>query len=108
MKSLLEEAIKSGEDARTGAIAEVENIPPKDFAFRPAEGVRSISELVVHIMEVGLMMVGELTRNDGDFKRKAYTKLIDEYAAAIQDLTRKRDLLATLRRTFREGVTAFR
>lgn len=108
MKSLLEEVIEAWEDTRAGVIAEVENIPPKEFGFRPTEDNRSVSELVVHIMEVGLMMSGELTREGGDFRRKPYDKLIDEYARSIQHLSSKRELLAALRSTLRDGVKAFR
>ena len=59
MKSLLEEAIEAWEDARNGVIAEVENIPANRFEFRPTPDNRTVSELVRHIMEVSLMMVGE-------------------------------------------------
>ena len=108
MNSLLEEAIEAWEDTRSGTIDEVENIPPKQFGFRPTEENRTVSELVVHIMEVSMMMAGELTRDDGSFRRKPYPKLIDEYASSIQKLSTKRELIATLRSTLRDGVKAFR
>lgn len=108
MNSLLEEAIEAWEDTRDGTISEIENIPPDQFDFRPLPEVRSVSELAVHIMEVSMMMVGELARPDGDFTRKGYPKLIQEYASSIQKLDRKRDIIAALYRTFRSGVKAFR
>jgi uncharacterized damage-inducible protein DinB len=108
MSSLLEEAIEAWEDTREGVVSEVENIPANRFTFRPQPGMRTVSGLVVHIMEVGLMMAGELTRSDGSFRRKPYDKLIEEYAASIQRLTSKRELMAALRRTRRDGVKAFR
>ena len=108
MNSLLEEVIEAWEDVREGVIAEVENIPPKHFGFRPTEENRTVSELVVHIMEVALMMTGELTREDGNFRRKPYQKLIDEYASSIQHLSSKRELLSALRSTLRDSVKAFR
>ena len=108
MSSLLEEAIEAWEDTRKGTIAEVENIPPAQFGFRPTDENRSVAELIVHIMEVDLMMVGELTRDDGNFRRKPYPKLIDEYAGSIQNLSGKRNLIAALHRTLRDGVKAFR
>lgn len=58
MKSLLEEAIEAWEDARNGVIAEVENIPANRFDFRPTPDNRTVTELVRHIIEVSLMMVG--------------------------------------------------
>ena len=108
MNSLLEEAIEAWEYTREGTIAEVENIPPKQFGFRPTDENRSVSELAVHIMEVSMMMAGELTRADGSFRRKSYDKLIDEYAHSIQSLTSKRELTSALRTTLRDGVKAFR
>jgi uncharacterized damage-inducible protein DinB len=108
MKSLLEETIEAWEDTRQGVIAEVENVPTKDFGFRPNAEMRTVAELVVHIMEVGLMMTGELSRPDGSFRRKPYPKLIDEYASGIQGLSKKRELIAALNRTFRDGAKAFR
>jgi uncharacterized damage-inducible protein DinB len=108
MSSLLEEAIEAWEDTRAGVLAEVENIPAKQFDFRPTPDVRSVSELLVHILEVPMMMVGELTRPDGSFRRKPYDKLIAEYAHSVRDLSSKRDLTAALKRTLRDGVKAFR
>lgn len=108
MNSLLEETIEAWDDVRNGVIAEAENIAPKDFAFRPTEESRSVSELIVHIVEVGMMMTGELTRAQGSFRRKPYPNLIDEYASSIQKLAKKSELVAALRRTFRDGAKAFR
>jgi len=56
MDTLLEEAIEAWEDARNGVIAEVENLPANRFDFRPTPDVRSVTELVIHILEVSLMM----------------------------------------------------
>ena len=56
--SLLEEALEAWADARQGLIAEVRVIPAGKFGFRPVEGVRSVHEMVVHILEVAMMMVG--------------------------------------------------
>jgi uncharacterized damage-inducible protein DinB len=106
--TLLEEAIEAWEDARNGVIAEVENIPAEQFDFRPAEGVRTVSELALHIMEVSLMMAGELTRDDGDFQRKPFPKLIAEYVAPLDGLRGKRAILAALRATLRDGVKQLR
>jgi uncharacterized damage-inducible protein DinB len=108
MSSLLEEAIESWEDVRKGVIAEVENIPPQHFGYRPTAEMRTLGELCVHIMEVGMMMAGELVRSDGNFRRKPYPRLIEEYAGSIQGLTKKRELIAGLNRTLRDGVKAFR
>lgn len=107
-KTILDEAIDAWEDARTGVIAEVENIPSDKFDFRPAPGVRTVSELVLHIMEVSLMMTGELTREDTNLQRDPWPKLLARYSGPIRDISGKRQLLAALRNTLRDGVKSFR
>jgi uncharacterized damage-inducible protein DinB len=108
MNSLLEEAIEAWEGTRDGLIAETENIPPKQFDFKPAEGARSVSELIAHIMDVALMMVGELTREDTNLLRAPWPKLLAMYNQPIAGLSAKRELVAALRSTRRDGVKAFR
>ena len=108
MPSLLDEAIEAWEDVRNGLIAEVENIPANRLDFRPAEASRDVRALTLHIMEVSLMMAGELTREDGSFRRASYPKLIAQYRHPIEGLTTKRELIAALRRTLKDGVKQFR
>jgi uncharacterized damage-inducible protein DinB len=108
MTSLLDEAIEGWEDARNGVIAELENVPANRFDFTSAPGVRNVGELALHIAEVGLLMVGELTRDDGDFRRASYDKLIEEYRAPINGASGKRAIIAALKRTLKEGARAFR
>ncbi len=106
--TILDEAIEAWEDARSGVIDEVENIPPDQFDFRPVPAVRSVSELVLHIMEVSLMMAGELTREDTNLRREPWPRLLARYSKPIDGITGKRQLLAALRSTLRDGVKAFR
>ena len=108
MNSLLEEVIEAWEGTRDGVIAEVEHIPPKQFDFRPSDASRTVSELVIHIMEVSLMMVGELTREDTNLKRAPWPKLLAMYSKPIDGLKSKRDLVSALRSTVRDGSKAFR
>ena len=107
-KTLLDEAIDAWEDARNGVIAEVENFPANKFEFRPADGVRNVTELVLHIMEVSLMMAGELTREDTNLQRDPWPKLLARYSGPIRGISGKRALLSALRSTLRDGVKAFR
>ena len=106
--TLLDEAIDAWEDARDGVIAEVENIPAKRFDFRPVEGVRSVTELTHHILEVSLMMAGELTRQDTNLKRYPWPKMLDHYARGVYKVTDKRGLVRLLRSTLKDGVQQFR
>ena len=106
--TILDEAIDAWEDARNGVIDEVENIPSGKFDFRPAPEVRNVSELILHIMEVSLMMTGELTREDTNLQRDPWPRLLARYSGPIKDISGKRQLLAALRSTLRDGVKAFR
>ena len=108
MTTLLDEAIEAWEDARNGVIAELENIPANRFVVAPVPGTRGVGELALHIAEVGLMMVGELTRDGGDFRRAPYEQLIAEYRAPLDGVGGKREIVAAMKRTLREGVRAFR
>lgn len=107
-QQLLDEALDAWRDAREGFIAEVENIPAKHFEFRPAEGVRSIRELCVHILEVAMMMVGVLTERDADFTRGGWAKLLEQHAGRAYAATTRDDLLSLLRDQLAEGESAFR
>ena len=79
-QSLLEETLEAWRDAREGIIAEVANLPANRMDWRPVEGVRTITELVQHILEVSMMMTGELTRADTDFARRPWPELLAMYA----------------------------
>ncbi|HSP17272.1 MAG TPA: DinB family protein [Thermoanaerobaculia bacterium] len=108
MNTLLEEAIDSWTDTREGLIEEVENLPANRFDFRPAPESRSAEELVLHIMQVALMATGELTREDTNFHRHPWLRLLALYSKPIDGISGKRQLRSALRSTFRDSVKAFR
>lgn len=105
---LLDEALEAWTDAREGVISEAENIPAEHYDHRPAPEVRSVAELLRHIMEVSLMMTGELIREDGDFRREPFPRLVDRYAGEVSELEQKDELLTALRGTLEEGRERFR
>ena len=107
-KSLLEEALEAWEDARAGVIDEAANIPADQFDFCPAEGVRSVAELVAHILEVSEMMVGELTADDTDLSRSSFPDLLDRHAAEVRNLRDKNTLIEAGRTTLKRGIERFR
>lgn len=108
MNSLLEESIEAWEGNREGVIAEVENIPPEKCDFKPGPESRSASELALHIMEVSLLMVGELTREDTNVHRAEWPKLLAMYNGPIRGLKSKKEIVSALKSTLRDGVKAFR
>src|SRR5580704_460858 len=103
LTSLLDEALEAWQYTRAGVTDEVENLSDADLKFRPHAESRTAAELVVHLAESGLMMAGELTRPDGNFRRKSYPRLIKEYTAGLPPATKKSQLIKLLKRTHTEG-----
>ncbi|HEU5248949.1 MAG TPA: hypothetical protein VFW15_03100, partial [Thermoanaerobaculia bacterium] len=107
-RSILEETLEAWSFTRNGVIEEARNLPEKDFGFRASERSRSVIELLQHVIESGLLMSGELSRPDGDFRRKSYEGLLIEYARGISGMRSKRQLLAALRQTHTDGEKRIR
>ena len=106
--TLLEEALAAWRDARLGVIAEVRNIPARHFEFRPMPETRSVRELVQHILEVAMMMTGELTRPDTDFRRAPWPRLLALYAKQAYRSNSRPVLLKLLRSQLIDGERRFR
>ena len=108
LRSVLDEVLEAWAYTRSGVIEEARSLPEKDFGFKPTEKSRSVIELLQHIIESGLLMSGELSRPDGDFRRKSYEGLLIEYARGISGMRSKRQLLAALRQTHSDGEKRIR
>jgi uncharacterized damage-inducible protein DinB len=106
--SLLEEALTAWRYARLGVVDELRNIPARHFGFRAAPGTRSVRELAQHILEVAMMMTGELTRPDTNLRRAPWPKLLALYAKPAWRATTKPALLKLLRSQLGEGQRRFR
>ena len=106
--TILEEALEAWAFTRRGVIDELQNIPEKEFGFRPREESRTVVELAQHVIESGLLMSGELPRPDGDFRRKSYESLLREHGKGVASKRTRRELLETLRESHREGEKKLR
>ncbi len=106
--NLLEEVIDAWEGVRRGVLEEAEAIPDERYDFRPHEEARSVRELVVHILESGEMMAGELTRDDGDFTRQSYPEHIREHADVLPADADPAELRALLGSRFGDAAARFR
>ena len=106
-KSLLDEFLEGWAYTREGVTNEVTNFPDKAMSFRPTPANRSVAELVLHIVESGLMMSGELSRSDGSFRRQSYAAFLKEYAAPAGSRT-KAGLIKLLRETHARGEKKIR
>ena len=104
--TILEEALEAWGYTRQGVIDELRNLPEKSMAFRPSPESRTVAELARHIVESGLLMSGELSRREGDFRRKSYQALLREHGRGVARLTTRRALLEGLARTHRDGERA--
>lgn len=106
--NLLEEALEAWEDARLGALDEAQNIPAAQWDFRPTPDVRSVRELVVHILEVAMFMTAELTRPDTNLQRAPFADLLAQYAKPAYAANTRDQLLDLMRSQLNEGVDAFK
>lgn len=106
--TLLEEALEAWEDVRRGLLEEAAVIPDDDWRWRPTDESRSVAELLRHVLESGLMAVGELAREDGDFTRQAFPDFVAEYAGDLPDEMGPGELRERLRLAYSEGAATLR
>lgn len=105
---LLEEALEAWEGVRRGVIEEAEAVPDDRYDYRPHEEARSVSELLVHILESAEMAAGELTRENGDFTRQSYPEHVREHAANLPEDPGPAQLRDLLRSRFGDAGARFR
>lgn len=106
--TLLEEALAGWAFARQGFSAEARAIPAASWDYRPHPNARSVQELVVHILKSAEMMVGELTRPDGDFTRQGPEAHLAEYAHGIPEDGAPEPLVGLLASGLTRGLERFR
>jgi uncharacterized damage-inducible protein DinB len=105
---LLDEALEAWKYTRAGVISEIRNLPDASLTVRPTPASRTAAEIAVHIAESGLMMAGELSRPDGNFRRKSFPDLMKEYTKGVKAMTNKKQLIQLLTRTHRDGEKKLR
>ena len=108
LKSFLEETLEAWRDVRSGIIDELRNIPEGQLDFRPTPETRTVRELIQHILEVSMMMTGELARPDTDLKRLPWPDMLNLYAKAAYKAKKKKELLSLLSSQMDEAERAFR
>lgn len=107
-KTILEETLEGWEDVRLGIVAEAKNIPEEKYDFRPVAEMRSVKELLVHILEVTMMMTVELTRPDGNFRRTPWPTLLKRYAEPAYQAQTKEELIGLLESQLETAQAQFR
>jgi uncharacterized damage-inducible protein DinB len=107
--TLLEEALDAWRYTRAGVMTEIENLSDADLLRRHSPGSRTAAEIAVHIAESGMMMSGELSRPDGNFRRKSFPDFMKEYARGVKPARGgKRALVQMLKRTHMDGERRLR
>jgi len=108
LTSLLDEALEAWQYTRAGVISELRNLPDVSLSYRPATNSRTAAEIAVHIAESGLMMAGELSRPDGNFRRKSFPLFMKEYAKGVKPTSNKKQLIQLLTKTREDGEKKLR
>jgi uncharacterized damage-inducible protein DinB len=106
--TILEEALEAWTWAREGFLAELDGIPESRWDERPHPHARSVAELAKHVLESGLMMVGELTDPNGDFRRSSPQEIMASHAGEVPESAAPAEWKALLRGQLESGVRAFR
>ena len=106
--SFLEETLTAWREVRAGIVDEVRNIPADRFDFRPVPEVRSVRELVQHILEVSMFVTAELARPDTNLKRYPWPKMLRKYGVAAHRAKTKQELASLLRSQMKDAERAFR
>ena len=83
-------------EVRAGLIEEVAQIPTDKFSFRAAEGMRSVAELLQHLVESQKFLVGEACRPDTNLLRKSFAENIKDYAPDVRNANDKEAIIAML------------
>lgn len=108
LTSLLDEALEAWQYTRAGVINEIRNLPDVSLNYRPATNSRTAAEIAVHLAESGLMMAGELSRPDGNFRRKSFPQFMKEYAKGVTRPSNKKQLIQLLTKTREDGEKKLR
>jgi len=88
--------IGSWREVRSGLIDEASQIPADKFSFRAAEGMRTVAELLQHLVESQKFLVGEACRPDTNLLRKSFAENIKDYAPDARSVNDKDGILNLL------------
>lgn len=79
----LEETLAKWYGVRRGLIREISSIPPARLTFRATLEMRSIIDVVQHVLEFSIITVEELLREDTNLHRAGMSQLANVYAPNI-------------------------
>jgi len=99
----IEGIIGSWKEVRSGVIDEAEQIPAEKFLFQATPDMRSVAQLLQHIVEAQKMLVGEACRPDTNLMRQPFADQIKHYAPGVSEVNDKEGLLNLLRMGMEES-----
>ncbi len=106
--AFLTESLTAWRGERAGLIEEIQNVRATKFDFRPTPDVRSVREMIQHILEVAMMMTAELTQPEPDFSRASFPEFLEMYSASVYDAQTKKELIAMLESQIDDAVKRFK
>lgn len=92
----VENIITSWREVRSGLIDEAAQIPADKFSFQAAEGMRTVAQLLQHLVESQKFLVGEACRADTNLLRKSFAEQIKDYAPNVREIADKDGILNLL------------
>jgi uncharacterized damage-inducible protein DinB len=104
----LDHIIDTWTEVRSGFIDELAQIPADQFDFRPTPDVRSVAEIVRHVVEAQKLMAGEICRPDTNFKRMPILELIKSYSGDVAAAEGKDALIELMKQSMKSSVAALR
>ena len=104
----LDHIIDRWTEVRAGFIDELAQIPADQFDFRPTPDVRSVAEIVRHIVEAQKFMAGEVCRPDTNFRRQPILELIKSYAGDMDAVEGKDALIELMKESMKSVEAALR
>ena len=104
----LDHIIDRWTEVRSGFIDELAHIPADQFDFRATPEVRSVTEIVRHVVEAQKVMAGEVCREDTNFKRLPIFDLIKSYAGDVAAVEGKDALIDLMKESMKSAETNLR
>ena len=103
----VDEICDAWREVRSGFIREVESIPADQFGFRPAEGSRSVLEILQHIVESERVLSSEICCDDTNLKR-APLELVAQHAGQVKAADTRDAILELLGSSLNESMQRVR
>src|ERR1044071_5045390 len=98
----IENIITTWREVRSGLIDEAAQIPADKFSFQAAQGMRTVAQLLQHLVESQKFLVGEACRPDTNLMRKSFAEQIKDYAPNVRAATSKTAILKLLETAMEE------